>query len=145
MQHPTPINSLYTYLSFGIYRLFPPPATLKRWDKNIPLLFRTGSGAQSGTLTDVSIMVIAKSCLYQTQHSGLTITANGHICHATKMDVCVCVCSAWCVIHLTKQKAMWYLLAELKIVFYWQGKSTQSINELMGLEDDGFRVPPLIE
>lgn len=39
----------------------------------------------AGSLTDVGIMVMTKSCLYQTQHSGLTMTANGHICHSTKM------------------------------------------------------------
>lgn len=103
-------------------------SSYQKWeDKNITRLFRLGSRAQSGTLTDVSIVVMAKSCLYQTQHSGLTITANGHICHGTKkkcaLSVCaVCVLCAFVlfiafrwrvvfrgVVHSTKQKANWCL------------------------------------
>lgn len=104
----------------------------------MPLLFRLRLGARSGILTDVSIMVMAKSCLYQTQHSGLTITANGHICHGTKMCdlsvcaacvffMCVCVCLVFCICmacgfrrtqvsSLNKAKSQLVLLAELKIV-----------------------------
>lgn len=73
----------------------------KQQNKIIPLLFRLGLGARKRILTDVSIMVMAKSCLYQTQHSGLTITANGHICHGTKMSVlsvcAVCVFALFCI------------------------------------------------
>lgn len=104
-----------------------PTVTVKHYDKNIPLwFFRVGLGARSRTLTDVSIMVMAKSCLNQTQHSGLTIAANGHICHGTKMGaLSVCAACVKCVFALcvcgslnkTKKKSQLVLLAELKIVF----------------------------
>lgn len=72
------------------------PIKVKHEVENSPLLFRIGLGAQSRTLTDVSVMVMTKSGLYQTQHSGLTITAIGHICHGTKNRLCeqcvFCVC-----------------------------------------------------
>lgn len=88
------INSLYTYLRFWIYWLLLSLLFYQNTKTKIFLfLFRLGLRARSGTPTDVSIMVMAKSCLYQTQHSGLTITANGHICHGTKMGA-LSLCAA---------------------------------------------------
>lgn len=136
MQHPASIGSLYTYLSLWIYWLYP-LIKVKYWDKNIPLLFRMGLGARSRTLTDVGIMVIAKSCLNQTQHSGLTITANGHICHLTKNGVCVCLCCSQMCGSLNNTKCPLLLLAELKIVFTGREGLHRPLMS--------FRVDPLIE
>lgn len=106
------------------------PSCYQKWKvKNTTLLFRLGMRARSGSLTDVSIMVVAKSCLYQTQRCGLTIAANGHICHGTDMralSVCA-VCSVWvaafCCIYMravsrgsTKQKANWCHLQSWKYI-----------------------------
>lgn len=97
MKHPTLIN-ICVHLPQILDLLTAFPTSLsKQQDKNIPLLSRLGLGARSRILTDVSIMVMAKSCLYQTQHSGLTITANGHICHGTKIGaLSVCVACVLC-------------------------------------------------
>lgn len=70
-------------------------------------------------------MVMAKSCLYQTQRSGLTITANGHICHGTKMcALSVCAVCVFCV-HLYFLLIYLFLLLHLHGMRFLEDKVTQ--------------------
>lgn len=140
MQHSTLIDSLRTYLNLWIYRLLSPlTVQVSRHKKIFLFCYVQVWELTAGTLTDGSIMVMTKSCLYQTQHSGLTMTANGHICHSTKMSApsvcaaCVCVYTTRSV-RLTQQsqRANWCRLLSWKY-FYWQGEKGKAINDLMGL------------
>lgn len=146
MRHSTLINSLHTYLSARIYRLLSPlTVQVSRHKKVFLFCYVRVWELAAGTLTDVSIMVMTKSCLYQTQHSGLTMTANGHICHSTKMgapSVCAaCVCVyAMRSVRVTQQSqiANWCRLLSEKYFLLTGGGEGKAINDLMGLYFGGF-------